>query len=159
MLQSTTALLEAGGLADSPAGWRAYADYLNWQAEEGPAGKSKAYVSLSKGWALGGKEFKETLLQEQAVAADARAWESQGVREVREAHWQRALDRLRRGVPAKESADQRQSAPWKVALALQLKDATDANNDWLAAQLGMGSGMYLSKHVGLARRAKAKGKA
>ena len=32
------------------------------------------------------------------------------------------------------------------------------SNGWLADQLGMGSGFYLSKHVGLARR-KVKGKA
>jgi hypothetical protein len=40
-----------------------------------------------------------------------------------------------------------------------MKAATDASNGWLAAQLGMGSGTYLSKHVGLARRTGVKGKA
>src|SRR5882672_1801612 len=34
-LRPTTALLEAGGLADTPAGRRAYADYLAWQMAEG----------------------------------------------------------------------------------------------------------------------------
>ena len=157
-LRPETALIEAGALADTPAGWRAYADYLAWQLEEGPAGKSKAYVSMSQGWALGGKGFKQTLLQDQAVAADTRAWESTGVREVREAKWQAVLDRLRQRIPAKEAQDQRKSAPWKVKLATQMKAATDASNGWMAAQLDMGSGFYLSKHVGLARR-KVKGKA
>ena len=145
-------------MADTPAGWRAYADYLSWQLEEGPAGKSKAYVSMSKGWALGGKGFKETLLQDQAVAVDPRAWESTGVREVRAAHWQTVLDRLRQQVPAKATVDQRKSAPWKVKLATQMKASTDASNSWLAAQLDMGSGFYVSKHIGLAHR-KVKGKA
>ena len=157
-LQPASALTEAGSLADTPAGWRAYADYLAWQLAEGPTGKSKAYVSMSRGWALGGKGFKQTLLQDQAVAADTRAWESNGVREVREAQWQAVLDRLRQGVPAKETQDQRKSAPWKVKLAAQMKTATDASNGWLAAQLGMGSGFYVSKHIGLARN-KVKGKA
>jgi len=157
-LHPETALIEAGALADTPAGWRAYADYLSWQLEEGPAGKSKAYVSMSKGWALGGKGFKQTLLQDQAVATDTRAWESTGVREVREAQWQVMLDRLRQQVPPKEAHDQRKSAPWKVKLATQMKASTDASNGWLATQLGMGSSIYLSKHVGLARK-KVKGKA
>ncbi|MBI2496555.1 MAG: transposase [Opitutae bacterium] len=157
-LHPETALSEAGALADTPAGWRAYADYLSWQLTEGPAGKSQAYVSMSKGWALGGKGFKQMLLQDQAVAADTRAWESSGVREVREAQWQAVLDRLRQQVPAKETQNQRKSAPWKVKLATQMKASTDASNGWLADQLGMGSAVYLSKHVGLARR-KVKGKA
>jgi REP element-mobilizing transposase RayT len=157
-LSCETALIEAGVLPDNPAGWRSYADYLAWQAAEGPVGKSKAYVSMSKGWALGGKDFKQTLLQDHAVAVDARAWESDGVREVRKAHWQRALDRLRGRVPAKETEDDRKSAPWKVRLARQMKATTDASNGWLAERLGMGSGFYLSKHVGLAGK-KVKSKA
>lgn len=157
-LHPETALIEAGALADTPAGWSAYADYLAWQLEEGPAGKSKAYVSMSQGWALGGKGFKQTLLQDQAVAVDTRAWESTGVREVREAQWQTVLDRLRRQVPAKDTQDQRKSASWKVKLATEMKATTDASNGWLADQLDMGSAVYLSKHVGLAAR-KVKGKA
>jgi len=39
-----------------------------------------------------------------------------------------------------------------------MKASTDASNGWLATQLGMGSSIYLSKHVGLARK-KVKGKA
>src|SRR4051812_2659366 len=45
-LKST--LAGAGGLSDTPAGWRSYQDYLHWQAVEGPAGRSKAYASLSR---------------------------------------------------------------------------------------------------------------
>jgi len=158
-LDFRAALLEAGGLPDTPAGWKSYEDYLAWQAAEGPAGKSKAYVSMSKGWALGGKEFKQTLLQDHAVAVDARAWENSGVAEVREAGWRAALDRLLAKVTASEKTNQRKSAPWKVRVALAMKETTDASNAWLASQLGMGSAVYLSKHVGLARKKKVKGKA
>lgn len=153
-LRCATALVEAGSLADTPAGWSRYTDYLTWQAEEGPVGKSKAYVSMSKGWALGGKDFKEALLQDQTVAAVTRAWESEGVREVREAQWRIALNQLRRQISEEESSDQRKSAPWRVRLALQMKEATDVSNGWLARELGMGSGFYLSKHVGLAKKVK-----
>ncbi|RXK55844.1 transposase [Oleiharenicola lentus] len=157
-LQCQTALSEAGQLADTPAGWRAYADYLAWQLAEGPAGKSKAYVSMSRGWALGGKEFKQALLQDQAVAAESRAWESHGVQEVREARWQAALDTLLKALPPAERTNTRKSAPWKVKVAWRLKETTDVTNGWLAERLDMGSGFYVSKHVGLAKN-KVKGKA
>jgi putative transposase len=92
-LQFHTALLDAGGLTDSPAGWKSYGAYLAWLAEDGPLGKSKAYVSLSKGWALGSAAFKSTLIEDHALAAHARAWESQGAREIREAQWSQELKR------------------------------------------------------------------
>ena len=39
----------------------------------------------------------------------------------------------------------------KVALSYVMKERSSANNSWLAEQLDMGSGVYVSKHVGLAR--------
>src|SRR5690606_9072709 len=43
---------QGAGLAstDDAAGRKAYQGYLAWQAAEGPAGKTKAYVSMSRGW-------------------------------------------------------------------------------------------------------------
>jgi putative transposase len=157
-LDLRTALSEAGALPDIPAGHRSYGDFLAWQALEGPAGKSKAYVSLSKGWALGGKDFKQTLLRDHAVAEDARAWDSQGVREVREAKWREAIDVLLSQAGKAEQLDRRKSAPWKVRIAARMKATTDVSNGWLAEHLAMGSGFYVSKHVGLAAN-KVKGKA
>lgn len=157
-LDVSTALGQAGGLADTPAGRQCYAEYLSWQATDGPAGKSKAYVSLSKGWALGSAGFKQALVKDHSLAVDARAWESSGVRELREVVWQGKLDQLLLAVSEKDKRDQRKSAPWKVRLAEMMKASTEAPNTWLAERLGMGSGAYLSKHVGLARR-KVKGKA
>lgn len=157
-LACKTALTEAGALADTPAGWRSYADYLTWQAAEGPAGKTQAYASMSKGWALGSQGFKQDLLQERTVATDYRAWADGGMKEVREAQWQGVLGPLLAKVPAKTREDRRKSAPWKVELASVMKATTEATNAWLAAQLDMGSAFYVSKHIGLARQ-KVKGKA
>jgi hypothetical protein len=146
------ALHAAGELPDTAGGWDRYADYLAWQAAEGPAGRNRAYVSLSRGWALGGGDFKKTLLKAHAVAADARAWESTGVREVQEARWQAALDAALAHLPAASRAGRTKSAPWKVAVAAHLKATTDVSNRWLAAKLDMGSPIYVSKHVGLLRK-------
>ncbi|MSU64944.1 MAG: hypothetical protein EXS38_02315 [Opitutus sp.] len=77
-LQVATALAEAGGLADHRARWETYDQFLTWQAENGQAGKVKAYVAMSQGWALGSKEFRASLVREFDLAASSRAWEGEG---------------------------------------------------------------------------------
>jgi len=153
-LQFNTVLEEAGGLPDNPAGWRSYRDYLAWQATEGPAGRSKAYVTLSQGWALGSTEFKRALVQDHALAASSRAWESQGAQEIKAEQWRTALNRCLRQV-AKTRADittGKKSADWKVAIAACLKIKTQASNRWLSEQLHMGTPVAVSQLVGLLRR-------
>lgn len=152
-LRAETALSEAGGLADTPAGHRSYADYLVWQAEEGPAGRSKAYVRLSQGWALGTKEFKAALVKDHSLAAEARAWESSGAREIREARWAEALGHClqRLGKTEADVRKGRKGAEWKAAVALRLKEITQAGNRWLAERLHMGRPEAVSVHVGRLR--------
>ncbi len=153
-LQLQWTLLAAGGLTDTPSGWAAYADHLNWQAAEGPTGKSQAYVNLSRGWALGSREFKADLLLDHAVARDARAWEAKGVREVRELQWQRALHRALT-VAGKNEHDlttSPKSAAWKLAIACCLKASTQAPNHWLSQQLGLGNRSSTSSNLARYRR-------
>lgn len=47
-LDVTPALDAAGGLSDTAAGWHCYADFLDRQSADGPAGRSRVYVSLSR---------------------------------------------------------------------------------------------------------------
>ena len=153
-LQPGSALAEAGGLADTPSGRRSYADYLAWQAAEGPVGKNKAYVSMSKGWALGTAGFKAALIRDHALAAEARAWESSGAQEIRTAQWERQLDRALRQL-GKSQADmptELKSASWKIAIAAYLKQTTQAPNRWIAERLSMGTPVSVSQLVGQARR-------
>ncbi|MGH8018049.1 MAG: transposase [Opitutaceae bacterium] len=152
-LRVATALDEAGGLADTPAGHRSYAQYLAWQSEQGPAGKNRTYVSMSRGWALGSGAYKRDLIREHHAASLTRAWDREAARELRNARWQEALAAALAAVPASVRKDRRKSAIWKVAVACHLKGSTDVPNAWLAEQLDMGSGTYVSKHVGLARAA------
>ncbi len=151
-MRAEAALNDAGELPDTAAGWRSYADHLAWQATDGPAGKNEAYVSLSRGWVIGGDDFKKELLQDDSVSVDTRAWESQGVREVRASRWAAALAACHACLPAGARTSSLKSAPWKVAVAAFLKESTDVPNGWLADQLDMGSPVYVSKHVGLLRR-------
>jgi putative transposase len=151
-LHVLTALAQAGALADSPAGRRCYADYLAWQAAEGPAGKTKAYVNMSTGWALGTDGFKAALVEQHHVQAEARAWETQGADEVRRLRWEALLNKLMTELPASATRAAMKSAPWKVAVAARLRAVSDVANAWLAEKLQMGTAAYVSKHVGLLER-------
>ena len=154
-LQFTTVLTEACGLMDAAAGWKSYADYLTWQAAEGPTGKSKAYVSMSQGWALGSAGFKTALIKDHALAAQSRAWENVGAREIREHAWENLFGKALVTLGRKEGdlAEGPKSAAWKVALAVFLKEQTQASNPWLAQRLGIGRPVYVSRLVSAMRRA------
>jgi hypothetical protein len=52
----------------------------------------------SKGW--DGKDFQPVLLKEQAVAAETRGWESQGVKEIRGSRLQTVPNHLLAGIKA-----------------------------------------------------------
>ena len=153
-LRVTAALAEAGGWADSPAGRAAYAKYLAWQAAEGPAGRNAAYVAMSRGWALGGDDFKANLQAEHDLPESGQSWDAGGRRELREAGWAKALEQALRAVnhTTAEALTERKSAPWKVAVAAHLKATTQVENRWLAAQLHMGSPVAVSHHTGQLRR-------
>ena len=153
-LQFGAALGEAGDLADKAAGWQSYRDYLAWHAADGPAGRSKAYVTLSKGWALGSTDFKRALIHDHALAASSRAWESQGAQEIRAEQWRAALDRCLRhtGKTTAEIKAERKSADWKIAIAAILKLKTQASNRWLCEQLHMGTPVAVSQLTGLLHR-------
>jgi len=144
-----TALRQAGGLADTPAGREAYEKFLAWQSAHGPAGRNAAYVSLSRGWVLGSRGFRENLLQTHALTADSRAWETQGKAAIRLNEWARALrEGLRRlGRTDKDLRHGPLAQPWKIALAVHLKETTQVPNSWLADKFGSPSPVYLSKLV------------
>ena len=152
-LRVQTCLEQAGTLADTRAGWCAYADYLTWQMASGPAGKSAAYQSMSRSWALGGREFKQALVKDHQLAATAKAWESAGARELRELQWQQALERdlQRLRIAPERVGRERKAAPWKVAIAAHLKASTQVSNGWLAEHLGMGSPASVSIYVSRVR--------
>lgn len=157
-LRLDTALHEAGALPDTRSGWNAYGRYLEWQATDGPAGKSKAYVAMSRGWVLGSPEFKAALIKDHQLAADSRAWEGGGAREIREQLWHQALREglQQRGKTKADLARDRKTAPWKVALAAELKQSTLARNAWLAQHLRMGRPEAVSSHVSKYRRQSSK---
>ncbi len=150
-----TALRQAGGLADTPAGRRAYAKFLAWQAAHGPVGRNEAYVSLSRGWALGSRGFKEDLLKEHDPSATSRAWETGGKQEMQQAQWSKVftLGCQRLGRKSSELLCGPAAQPWKIALMLFMKERTQASNTWLVERFGAVRPKYISRLVWKARHA------
>ncbi|HVZ64334.1 MAG TPA: transposase [Lacunisphaera sp.] len=144
-------LIEAGA-ADSRVGWAYYRQHL---ASRLAAKESETHAGgFSHGWAIGSDEFKAALLHDHAVAALTRAWETEGAREIRTRGWealvQRSLACLHRKTADLAAGPKNQ--PWKLAIAMFLKERTQASNPWLARRLGIGRGQYLSRLVSAQRR-------
>jgi putative transposase len=153
-LRPGAALTTAGGLADTAAGRDRYAAYLSWQTREGPAGNSKAYANMSKGWALGGTEFRAALVQDHAVVARTRAWELAGAQEIREMQWSTVLSsllKLARLEPVRIPLLPK-SAPEKLAIAAVMKARTQASNHWLCQRLHLGHPRAFSHNLTRYRR-------
>jgi hypothetical protein len=153
-LRMESCLLLSGGLSDDPAGWENYRALLSEQLREDRTNSPASEVKLSRGWALGSEEFKARLVTEYGLTEQARAWETTGAKEVARIRWQKELDRLlaRLGKRREDAAAGRKSAPWKIAIAAQLKKTTSASNGWLAAVLQMGTPTMVSQTMQLVRK-------
>ncbi|MCX6952036.1 MAG: transposase [Verrucomicrobia bacterium] len=153
-LVAGTVLAEAGGLADTAAGWRRYRDYLGVLAELSPREREEKFGRLSRGWVVGTKEFRQGLIQEmrehQAELTRARRpGEGEGDRQaLRDEIWAERLEAAARtaGVDLRKLG-LRKSAPEKVLLAAVMKATTDVSNGWLCERLKMGTPASVSQFV------------
>ena len=153
-LEPTTILAESGGLADTPAGWRRYVDYLGVIAEEEVMLREAKFGRLSRGWAIGSAEFKTDLKKEFSErGADLERFallggDGDAQREVRMEVWEEKLQAAAKALrvvlgqlPAQKSA------PDKVRLAALMKRTTSVSNGWLADRLKMGPAASVSQYV------------
>jgi len=135
------ALRHAGDLVDGTAGRARYLAYLEWLAEDEPARKRQRFDQMAKGWAIGTKEFVQSLSREQRELRGQGRRLALQMRETHEALWRDELERLlsaQRRTPADLVAASK-SADWKLALAAVLKSRTTATNRWLAINLSLGN--------------------
>jgi len=154
-LDVSVTLAEAGGLSDTPRGRKAYREFLGWLVEEIKAGREKAYRDLSKGWALGGEDFRQDLRQRYGEHVESeRAMDPTARTTWRQQEWRARLESLVRRLSPAERSDTRSSAVWKAVVAERMKSLTEATNAWLATELGIGSAPYVSKQAALARAGK-----
>ena len=153
-LEAATVLAESGGLADTAAGWRRYADYLDVLAEEDAKRRDEKFGRLSRGWMVGTAGFKADLKKQLArSAADAERIELLGGgreahRQLREEAWEERLQSLAKKSRVKlDELPVQKSAPEKVRLAAAMKAATSVSNGWLAERLAMGQPASVSQFV------------
>lgn len=149
VLNLNAALLGAGELADTPAGRRAYMEYLRWLQTDEPTRREMAFEQMSRGWAIGSREFCEAVVaDERALRAVAQLTHEEG-RQAREAAWAEALGRCLRELkiePA-ECLAGRKSEAWKVGVATYLRHKRLATNAWLAEKLAMGHPCGVSRYT------------
>jgi REP element-mobilizing transposase RayT len=147
-LSVESALTDAGGLADTPGGRRAYIQYLGWLHEDDDGKRALEFERMSNDWAIGTRGFKKQLLQAHADLR-SKARNAPGVREMAlELCAERLQGYLRAlGKTPVDGGREPKGAPWKVAIAEAMKRTTTASNPWLAGQLNMGSPFRLSRLV------------
>ena len=153
-LMADTVLGEAGELADAPAGWRRYGEYLGVLAEESPVEREKKFGAMSRGWALGTKEFRRELIRDlrqrgAELKQAGRRGEGAGEgREFRAEIWEERLEAVAKaaGIDLGKLGPRKSDAQ-KVLLAAVLKAATDVSNGWLNERLGMGTPASASQFV------------
>lgn len=141
-LELDTCLDGAGSLKDRSRGWKKYEAYLQWVCEDEPARKGMLFDRMSKGWALGSKEFKLAVLDDEKNSkAAVEIGEAESAEEIRELMWSRRLDECLSylGKTVEALASESKSAPWKVAIAAHLKSSMLCRNGWLGERLNMGS--------------------
>ena len=151
-LEASVVLAEAGGLPDTPKGWSRYAGYLEFLAEDETARETLVAEKLSRGWCVGGREFKREMkkehLQRGAELERFAGLEPEAVQAERRALWEERL--LALAQMAKVDIDglpPQKSHPDKVRLAAALKLSTSVANAWLAERLGMGQPASASQFV------------
>lgn len=152
------ALGHAGGLSDAPAGRRKYVEYLGWLSANAEQQRAMRFERMSRGWVLGTAEFRADLVAEHREAAallnDGYSDAGERREEVLALRLKQLLSAVGKG--EKDLRSQPKSAPWKVALAAEMKARTTATNSWLARALHMGSPFRVSRLTSAARPQPAK---
>jgi putative transposase len=134
------------GLADTPAGWQAYAGRLGGIL----AGGEDDFPRLCRGWAHGSETYLRERREDFGRRRAAGDWGGAELAASNRREWEARLEAgvlaLRRQLSEAPAAPK--SAPWKVALAAWLKRHTSATNRWLTERLHMGPPDAVSRYVG-----------
>jgi REP element-mobilizing transposase RayT len=151
-LEARTVLLEAGDLPDSAAGWRNYAQYLEFLATDPLAQRELVAEKMSRGWCLGDRSFKADMkkaaLEQGADIERFAGLEPQEARLERTALWEEQLHELAHAAKIElESLPPKKSHVDKVGLAAAMKLGTSVPKGWLAQRLEMGKPASVSQFV------------
>jgi putative transposase len=145
------ALSAAGGLADTVAGRKKYQDYLLWLSTDDVARKELAFDTMCRGWALGSKDFKKSVLKEELEKgeSDNSEFEGRSLSEANELIWEGLVEGAL-GYFGKTDADivsDKKCSHWKAGIASLLKKRSSAPNTWITCRLNMGASQAVSRYV------------
>ena len=142
------------GLDDSPEGWAVYRDHLIMLSTDTHAQRAGAFDRMCRGFALGSQNFERTMAERFQTMKTAATWGGMELGQINEARWEELL--ARGASVLNQSPDQTgqapKSAPWKIALAVWLKQRTSVHNRWLAEKLAMGRPDAVSRYTFEAKR-------
>jgi putative transposase len=139
------------GLEPSPAGWGDYVEHLRALGGDAVRQKEMGFETMSRGWAIGTAGWRKALAKEHAHMALNPGLSAQEARALRESAWLTAFQRVLsvHGKSEEEIDSAAKFAPWKVAVAHQVRQETGAAVSWLCEQLKLGTPdsarVYLSR--------------
>lgn len=128
------------GLEDTPAGVKAYVNYLTGLAVDEAEQKRRGLEQLSKGWAIGTMGWRRAMALERAQRALAPGLETGALTELKAFTWNEVLDEAlaRHRKTTEDVTKARANADWKVEIAGRLRNA-GAPYAWIAERLQIGS--------------------
>jgi len=139
-------LSTAGHLKPTPAGMRAYHQYLAFAVEGDAAKRDELYRQLCRGWYIGTREGKNALLKDLQRGLSHHNSESgrHGFGDdMAEVLLAKGLKRL--GKTPQDLKLDRKLMPWKVVLASWIKEQCGVTNRWFSQTMHMGSIYNISR--------------
>jgi REP element-mobilizing transposase RayT len=132
--------LRAMSLSDTPDGWASYLERLRQLALDPAEQERLGFGAMSRGWAIGTDAWKKAVAKDHAALAISPGLAAADVRALREAKWQECLDMTlaTAGRTIEEMRGARRSAPWKVGLAVSIRDSCGASAAWLGEVMHLG---------------------
>jgi REP element-mobilizing transposase RayT len=142
-------LLPQLGLEDNAHGWARYLTYLSELAGDPAEQERQGFAELSQGWAIGTLGWKQAVARENSHLRLEAGLLRDERRELKEIEWRTALKAALRAARRTESdlVDEPMMAPWKIALAAQLREEVAAPYSWLVHALSLGHPTTLRSSV------------
>jgi REP element-mobilizing transposase RayT len=125
---------------DDAAGWVAYGRLLTDLAGDPARQKRDGFAAMSRGWAIGEKTWRQDIATRFSREGAAEPPSGPERDALRARSWRRELDHRLKELNRNDQDLQLapKSAKWKIALAIELRDACGASYRWLASELTLG---------------------
>lgn len=146
--------LDHHGLEPSPSGWTTYLQHLRILGGDVGKQKEMGFETMSRGWAIGTAGWRKAVAKEHSHLALNPGLSADEAKALRESAWLKSFHRTlsEHGKSAEEIAPAAKFAPWKVAVAYQVRQQTGAAVPWLCEHLKLGTPDSARVYLSRARR-------